>query len=229
MKKAFLTISLCLCFAAALLLMLWGARSFYVPSLLMMGGGFLLLALQNERREQRAAEMVICALFCALAVVGRAAFFYTPFIKAITAMIVLAGVFTGAKNGFLIGACAGLVSNFVFGQGPWTPWQMLCWGLIGLLAGKLFFGKKPATWQVCLFGGAAVFGIFALIMNPASLLMIQAISSADSLLAAYIVALPMDITHCISTIIFLALLYQPLQKKMQRLEQKYGIFMSKEK
>ena len=74
----------------------------------------------------------------------------------------------------------------LFSQGPWTPWQMLCWGLIGLLAGKLFFGKKPALWQVCLFGGAAVFGIFALIMNPASLLMIQAVSSADSLLAAYI-------------------------------------------
>lgn len=228
MKKAFLTISLCLCFAAALLLMLLRARSFYVPSLLMMGGGFLLLALQNERREQRAAEMVVCALFCALAVIGRAAFFYTPFIKAITAVVVLAGVFTGAKNGFLIGACAGLVSNFVFGQGPWTPWQMLCWGIIGFLAGKFFFDKKPATWQVCLFGGFAVFGIFALIMNPASLLMIQAISSADSLLAAYIVALPMDITHCISTIIFIWLLYNPLQKKMQRLEQKYGLF-TKEK
>lgn len=61
--------------------------------------------------------------------------------------MILAGVGLGAEAGFLTGAMAGFVSNFFFGQGPWTPWQMFSFGIIGFLAGLLFRspGKEAAA------------------------------------------------------------------------------------
>ena len=55
-----------------------------------------------------------------------------------TALIIVSGVSLGPEAGFLIGAIARFVCNFYMGQGPWTPWQMFCWGLMGFLAGLAF-------------------------------------------------------------------------------------------
>ena len=51
---------------------------------------------------------------------------------------IIAGVAFGGEAGFLVGAIVGLVSNMFLGQGPWTPWQMFSFGIIGFLAGVLF-------------------------------------------------------------------------------------------
>ena len=58
--------------------------------------------------------------------------------KPVVAIVVIAGVCLGKESGFLVGAMTAFVSNFIFGQGPWTPWQMFCWGLLGFLAGLIF-------------------------------------------------------------------------------------------
>ena len=101
--------------------------------------------------------MLLIAVMAAIAVVGRMAFFMLPQFKPVTAIVIITGISLGAEAGFLTGAVAGFVSNFFFGQGPWTPWQMFAFGIIGFLAGLLFRGKrekyKKSKLILCLYGG----------------------------------------------------------------------------
>lgn len=92
-----------------------------------------------DQRKAQTRDVVPIAVMAALGVVGRAMFAIIPLpnFKPMTAVIIIAAMAFGPEAGFLTGALAGFVSNFIFGQGPWTPWQMFCWGGIGFLAGLL--------------------------------------------------------------------------------------------
>lgn len=225
MRRTLYIAILIICSIAAVALLFKASSGFYYAAVLLLIVGFAAAAFGYERRLRPAPELVLTALFCALAVMGRAAFFYVPSLKAITAVIIIAGALLGAGNGFIVGVCSGFISNFIFGQGPWTPWQMLCWGLIGLLAGKLFFGRQAKRGLVCLYGGLSVFGLFGAVMNPVSLLTVQAYAGKEAIIAAYIAGLPFDAVHSLSTVIFLYLLYEPLRHKLARLKGKYGLFV----
>ncbi|MDR1088111.1 MAG: ECF transporter S component [Coriobacteriales bacterium] len=112
--------------------------------------GIILVALavmvvRFEGRRPRAREVVTLSVLTALAVAGRAAFFMLPQFKPVAAIVIIAGVALGAESGFLVGALAAFTSNFLFGQGPWTPFQMLGFGLVGMLAGLLFHGRWPLS------------------------------------------------------------------------------------
>ena len=88
---------------------------------------------RDERRRPQAREVAVIAVLCALGVAGRAAFSMLPQCKPVIALTVLTGAALGGESGFLVGAVTMLASNVLFGQGPWTPWQMFALGLIGLL------------------------------------------------------------------------------------------------
>jgi len=105
-----------------------------------------------DKKKPQARELVPIAVMAALGVVGRTVFAVVPLpnFKPVSAIVIITAVAFGPETGFLTGALTGFVSNFIFGQGPWTPWQMFCWGMIGFIAGLLenqgFFrrGKKKA-------------------------------------------------------------------------------------
>lgn len=92
-----------------------------------------------DRRKPRAREMLPMAVMAALGVVGRAVFAIIPLpnFKPVSAIVIITAVAFGPEAGFMTGALTGFVSNFIFGQGPWTPWQMFCWGMIGFAAGLM--------------------------------------------------------------------------------------------
>jgi energy-coupling factor transport system substrate-specific component len=124
-----------------------------VPNFYLLALGIILVALalvvvRFEGRRPRAREIVVLSVMTALAVAGRAAFFMLPQFKPVAALVIITGVALGAESGFLVGVLAAFVSNFIFGQGPWTPFQMLAFGLIGLLAGLLFYRKERPTTLV---------------------------------------------------------------------------------
>ena len=91
-----------------------------------------------ERRRPRAREIVLIAMMCALTVSAHLFFHIVLPIQIGTALIIISGISLGPEAGFLIGALSRFVCNFYMGQGPWTPWQMFCWGLLGFLAGLAF-------------------------------------------------------------------------------------------
>jgi energy-coupling factor transport system substrate-specific component len=117
-------------------------------------GLFFLLAsaipfmLVYDRRRAQARDLVPIAVMSAIAVAGRAAFAIIPIphFRPVSAIVIITALAFGPESGFLTGALTAFVSNFLFGQGPWTPWQMFCWGMIGFIAGILnnagLFRKK---------------------------------------------------------------------------------------
>ena len=134
----------------------------------------------------------------------------------------------GPEAGYLTGALAGFVSNFLFGQGPWTPWQMFAFGMIGFFAGILFQKGilKARKRDLCIYGFLSVFLIYGGIMNPASALMSYGQVTWASLLAFYISGAPVDLVHAISTVIFLWFLSRPMLEKLERIKKKYGLIES---
>ncbi|MBR6528458.1 MAG: ECF transporter S component [Firmicutes bacterium] len=91
-----------------------------------------------EKRKPKAREIVLIAMMSAITVACHMFFHITIPIQIGTAMVIIAGISMGPEAGFLVGALSRFVCNFYMGQGPWTPWQMFCWGLLGFLAGLAF-------------------------------------------------------------------------------------------
>lgn len=91
-----------------------------------------------EHRKPKAREIVLIAMMAALTVVIQLFFHITVPIQAGTALVIISGISLGPEAGFLIGALARFMCNFYMGQGPWTPWQMFCWGILGFIAGLIF-------------------------------------------------------------------------------------------
>ncbi|MEF9921702.1 MAG: ECF transporter S component [Anaerovoracaceae bacterium] len=91
-----------------------------------------------EKRKPKAREIVLIAMMSALTVCAHLFFHMTIPIQIGTALIIISGISLGPEAGFLIGAISRFVCNFYMGQGPWTPWQMFCWGILGFLSGIVF-------------------------------------------------------------------------------------------
>ncbi|MFR3452057.1 MAG: ECF transporter S component [Collinsella sp.] len=70
-------------------------------------------------------------VLAACAAAGRILFAPIPDFKPLSAIAIIAGATLGPRNGFMVGALAALTSNFFFGQGLWSPWQMYAWGVVG--------------------------------------------------------------------------------------------------
>ncbi|MFB7141102.1 ECF transporter S component [Gottfriedia sp. NPDC056225] len=210
-------------------ILLLNDRKYYLISLLIIFYSMLPFGMVFERRRPQARELIVIAVLCAIAVAGRAAFFWIPQFKPVVAIVIIAGVTFGAESGFLVGAMSGFVSNFFFGQGPWTPWQMFCFGIIGFIAGLIFHKNRLPKKRLilCLFGGLSTFFIYGGIINFGALLMWSSHPTWEALIATYLSGVPFDLGHAAATVIFLAILANPMIEKLERIKKKYGLVESR--
>lgn len=207
----------------------FGTRRYYITALLVLLACLLPFFLVFEGRKPQARELVILAVLCALAVAGRAAFFMLPQFKPMIAIAIVAGIAFGAESGFLVGSVSMLVSNLMFSQGPWTPWQMFCMGLIGFLAGVVF-GKgllRRSRSVIAVFGALAALVIYGGIMNPASALMWSGTLTRETVIAYWVTGLPMDCVQAAATALFLWFGGMPMLEKLDRVKVKYGLIEKK--
>ena len=202
-----------------------GGKKYYFIALLILLECMIPFFLIFESRKPQARELVIIAVLCAIGVAGRAAFFMLPQFKPIMALTIIAGVAFGGETGFLVGAMTMLTSNVMFSQGPWTPWQMFCMGIIGFLAGVLFRKGllRRSRISLCIFGALAAIVIYGGIMNPASALMWPGELNWKILLSYYISGFPMDCVHAAATWLFLWFAAEPILEKLDRIKVKYGL------
>ena len=180
--------------------------------------------LAYEKREGSIRRMVLLAVMTAISVVGRFIFGPIPFFKPVTAIVVLTGIYMGPESGFLVGSLSAVVSNIFFGQGPWTPFQMFSWGIIGMIAG--FPGLRALLrHRIPLI----IYGIFSWIAYS-GLMDIWTVLSFEGgwnwyrYLGALATAVPVTITYCVSNVVFLMLTIRPIGDKMNRIQVKHGIF-----
>ena len=175
-----------------------------------------------EKKETDAKTLILISVMIALSVVGRFIFSPLPGFKPVTAMTVLTAMYFGSDAGFMTGALTAVISNFYFGQGPWTPFQMFSWGIIGLLAG--IFAEKLKKSKVFLSVFGALAGIlYSLLMDIWTVLWADGYFNFARYLAALVSSLQFTVIYAVSNVIFLLLLSKPTGKILRRVKTKYGI------
>ena len=178
----------------------------------------LLFASSYEKKKTGSRRMVIVAVMTALCIVGR----LIPFFKPVTALTIITAMYLGGESGFLVGALAAVLSNFYFGQGPWTPFQMLAWGFIGLFSGFLAPILKKSKVFLLIYG--VLCGIvFSFIMDVWTVLWYDSSFDIKLYVAAIGTAIPHTILYSISNFIFLWALSKPFGDKLERIKIKYGV------
>lgn len=190
----------------------------------------LLLFFAGYEAGRPALRQIMPTLVLAsIAAAGRILFASVPDLKPVSAIAIIAGATLGRRNGFMVGALAALTSNFFFGQGMWTPWQMYAWGLVGYLGGVLAdagaFAHRDGSvhlFALLVFGSASGL-IFGAIINAYDIIgFVQPLTAAGAV-ARLASALPFDVLHGVATSAFLAVLYVPWTRRIARVVRKYGL------
>ena len=199
-------------------------RSYYFVSTLVIIEVLVPFVLAFEGRKPQARELVVIAVMSALAVAARVAI-PIPAFKAIFAMVMIAGIALGPESGFLVGAIGALGSNFFYGQGPYTPWQMVAYGIAGYLAG-LAFEKgllKRNPIHLAFFGFGCVLCIIGPLLDTCSVFLMAGDMSREYIAAIYASGLPVNVTQSVSTALVMLLLAKPMLEKLDRVKQKFAI------
>jgi energy-coupling factor transport system substrate-specific component len=202
---------------------LWGSGGYAFTSF-----AFIILMLvpfyySFESRRPQARELVPIAVLAAVAALGRVVFAPFPYVKPTSAVIIIAGIAFGPQAGFITGATAALASNIFFGQGPFTPWQMFAWGIMGFCAG-VFAKHRFLNHRVliCVFGFIWCF-FYGWIMDIWQILGFVRPINTTSVLLTIGASAYFDLTHAIATTVFLLLLAKPWLKILERVKNKYGL------
>ena len=157
-----------------------------------------------ERGRSGSREIGLVAVLIAAASAGRVLFAAVPGAQPVTAIAIIAGVALGPRAGIAVGAGSALVSNAFLGQGPWTPWQMLLWGLAGLAGGLLapaLRRSRPALVAV----GVAISLVFGALMDVWQLAAFGPALTLTAFAAVHVRAIPFDLAHAIATAAILGL------------------------
>ena len=175
-----------------------------------------------ERGRHPARRVVLLAVMVSLSVAGRFIFAPVPFFKPVTAMVVISAICFGSEFGFMTGALSAIVSNMYFGQGPWTPFQMFAWGLIGFFAGILSNPIKRNRLFLILY--SAVSGVvYSLIMDIWTTLWADGAFNPDRFFASVVTSLPVMAVYVVSNVLFIIVLFPLFNKRIERLKDKYGV------
>jgi energy-coupling factor transport system substrate-specific component len=214
-------------FAALIILLLFTAfennGSYAVTSFLFIVLMLVPFFYSFEAHRPMARQLVPIAVLAAVAALGRVAFAALPDVKPTSAVVIIAGISFGPEAGFITGATAALTSNIFFGQGPFTPWQMFAWGIMGYCAGLFsHHGLLRKRLLICIFGFVWGF-LYGWIMDLWQVLGFVSTINTKSVLLTYAASFYLDLTHAVSTAIFLLLVAKPWTKILNRVKIKYGL------
>ncbi len=179
-----------------------------------------------EKNRPSARELVVLACMSALAVASRAAFYALPTVKPLCAIVIVAAVSLGPQTGFICGVLSMFASNFIFGHGPWTVFQMLGMGTVGLIMGLIFYGRKMKSNRIllALAGGLVSFAVYGAIVDISSVLMMSTDFSIKQILAIYSSGIGFNLSHGITTAVILLVAGQIFIEKLDRIKTKFGMF-----
>jgi prenyltransferase beta subunit len=199
--------------------MTWQLASFAILAVV-LAAGFA----WYERSRPSARVLALVAAMAGLAVVGRLAFAAFPNVKPTTDIVLLSGYALGGAPGFAVGAITPLVSNVFMGHGPWTPWQMVAWGGVGVAGAVLARatrGRELGRWPLALACALAGAG-FGAVMDT-----YQWTLAAQQDLATWIAvsgtSLPYNLAHVIGNVVFCLLIGPGLLRALSRYRRRFEV------
>lgn len=196
-------------------------RAFMLVSLVVLVIILVPFFLRFEKRQVNSKEIVLLAMLAAIAAISRVPFAAIPSVQPTSFVIIMAGIAFGAEAGFVVGAVSAVVSNIFLGQGPWTPWQMFAWGMMGMTAGLL----KDFIWMKSK-AGLSIFGfiwgyLFGWIMNIWFMMANVESWSVRYFISTYVASFYFDLAHGVTNVIFIMLFSVGWLKVLQRFKLKY--------
>lgn len=224
MKKCLSYIILCLIVPAVVLggALLFKEKQYAWISLCVTVLSCIPFFLHFEHSENDVRKLILIAVMVAISVIGRFIFAPIPGFKPVTAMVVITAMYFGGEAGFMTGALSAVISNFYFGQGPWTPFQMFSWGIVGFLAGVIADPLKKS--KIVLVVYAIVSGVlYSLLMDVWTVLWADGYFNLSRYAAAVISAAQFTIIYAVSNVIFLLVFSKPIGKILERIKEKYRL------
>ena len=199
--------------------MSWVVASFLVLGLALAAGfGWY------ERSHPSARVLALVATLAALAALGRIAFAPLPSVKPTTDIVLLTGYALGGAPGFAVGAVGALASNLFFGQGPWTPWQMVGWGGAGLLGAALAQLGGRNLGRLSLTAACAAAGLaYGALMNVSLWVTYSGDHTLAKLGAIFATSLPFDVAHALGNAAFCLAFGPALVRALRRFRTRFEV------
>ena len=207
---------------------MFGDRLYLIASVVLIILAIVIFVRSFERKKPSTKDVVLLSVMISLGVVGRLVFFMVPQFKPCAAIVIITGIMLGKQAGFLSGVMTAFISDMFFGMGPWTLWQMIGFGLIGLISAIIFNQERIekmggfAKLILCTYGFLVTFLLYGLLMDTATVFMVTDKPKLSTFIATYSAGIVFNMIHGISTFIFLYLMANPLSKKIKRVLVKYG-------
>lgn len=226
MKKAFLyiTVALSLAFIVLWQFLFADSVNYYIVSVVILIASMLPFFVSYEQKKVTARDITLTATLIALAVVSRAAFYLIPQVKPIAAVVIVSAVCLGAHKGYIVGAFSAFVSNFIFGQGIWTPFQMVALGTVGLLAGLIFRWLKVNRYTLSIVGFVLATVVYGAIVDMSTVLSAYGNNvTLKGALSIYASGAVFSLVFGGATAVFLFLFGMPFITKIERISKKYGM------
>ena len=226
MKKAFLyiTVALSLAFIVLWQFLFADSVNYYIVSVVILIASMLPFFVSYEQKKVTARDITLTATLIALAVVSRAAFYLIPQVKPIAAVVIVSAVCLGAHKGYIVGAFSAFVSNFIFGQGMWTPFQMVALGTVGLLAGLIFRWLKVNRYTLSIVGFVLATVVYGAIVDMSTVLSAYGNNvTLKGALSIYASGAVFSLVFGGATAVFLFLFGMPFISKIERISKKYGL------
>jgi uncharacterized membrane protein len=190
--------------------------------IVIIGAGHVGSAILNSLLGMNLArEIVLIAVMCALCIASRGALAFLPHIKPIFGLILISGAVFGWETGFLVGAISAFGSNFFFGQGPWTPWQMVAYGTVGMFGGLM--GKNLNALMLALLGFFVTMLVAGPLMDLSRLFTTAAVYTKTAVISTFAMGVPVNLLNGAGTFVTVLLLKKPLVERLQRVREKYGL------
>ena len=167
-----------------------------LASSLVLGAALVAGFAWYERTHPTTRVLALVATLAALAALGRVAFAPLPNVKPTTDIVLIAGYVLGGAPGFVVGAVAAFASNLFFGQGPWTPWQMVAWGAVG---------------------------VFGAIMDLSTWATLSGSHTLEAYLTIAAVSLPFNIAHAAGNVVFCLAFGPALVRALRRYRTRFDI------
>lgn len=192
---------------------------------ILLGLAFLPIVIRFEKRAVSAEEVILIAVLAAIGAVARVPFAGIPSVQPTSFIIMLTAYVFGGEIGCLVGMLSALASNLFLGQGPWTPWQMAAWGLMGLTTGI----SRHCPWIKSRLG-MSLWGLlwgflFGWIMNIWTVLTITDEPTWPFIVSIYGASFILDLGHGLTNAFLIWFLRERWGRILLRIRKKYGLLV----